>query len=49
MKCLNCGQEFIRKSRNYKYCSAKCYWEYHCKDILKNNKQEKGQNMSNTL
>lgn len=39
-KCKNCGKEFIkkdkgRKYRNYMFCSSKCYWEYHLKDILK--------------
>lgn len=34
--CLNCGKEFVRKqNHNHKYCSAKCYWEYHLKDVLK--------------
>ena len=43
MKCLNCGKEFIRKkkkgNRNIKYCSSKCYWEYHLKDILEGGKE----------
>lgn len=38
-KCKNCGKEFLthkkRKSKNYMYCSRKCYWEFHLKDILK--------------
>lgn len=36
--CPNCGKEFVRKRGkpcNYKYCSNKCYWEYHLKDVLK--------------
>lgn len=37
--CLNCGKEFLyRRSkniRNYKYCSSKCYWEYHLKHYIK--------------
>lgn len=44
--CPNCGKEFVRKNCrqrhkrrgkicNYKYCSNKCYWEYHLKDVLK--------------
>ena len=44
MKCLNCGKEFVRRkkkrNRNIKYCSSKCYWEYHLKDILKGGKDE---------
>lgn len=39
MKCLNCGKEFLRSKkkgkRHYKYCSPKCYWKYHLKDVLK--------------
>ena len=34
-KCLNCGSEFKKSDKNHKYCSGKCYWEYHLKDILK--------------
>lgn len=38
-KCKNCGKEFIKKNKkrnkNYMYCSSKCYWQYHLKDILK--------------
>jgi len=38
-KCINCKKEFVirnkNKSRNYKYCSSKCYWEHHLKDIIK--------------
>ena len=33
-KCLNCGGEFKKNNKNHKYCSSKCYWEYHLKDIL---------------
>lgn len=42
-KCKNCGKEFIRKNgknkHNYMYCSGKCYWEYHLRDILKKEKE----------
>ena len=42
MKCLNCGKEFIRKTgKNYKYCSSKCYWQYHLKDILRGGKNDR--------
>ena len=35
MKCLECGQEIIktRSNRgNTKFCSRKCYLEYHSKE-----------------
>lgn len=49
-KCLNCGKEFIKRNtktkRNNKYCSSKCYWEHHLKDILK--RSEKNVNFRNS-
>ena len=42
--CKNCGKPFQRQvkgkhKKNYMYCSSKCYWEWHLRDILK--KKEK--------
>lgn len=38
-QCKNCGKEFLpskkKGKRNYMYCSSKCYWEFHLKDILR--------------
>lgn len=38
-KCRNCSKEFVvkkrKKDKNFMYCSSKCYWEYHLRDILK--------------
>lgn len=43
LKCLNCGKNFIKRkskhNKNIKYCSSKCYWEYHLKDILNKDKK----------
>ena len=42
-KCLNCGKDFKKqdkkRNRHFKYCSANCYWKYHLKDIIKENKE----------
>lgn len=44
-KCLNCKKEFVvknkKKSRNFKYCSGKCYWQYHLKDIIGGNNYDR--------
>lgn len=30
--CLNCNKEYVSASRNAKYCSTSCQWEYLQKD-----------------